>query len=287
MKWLIALVVLACIFAIGLAAWIGPEKFGTWNRVVKTDVVAAIEARLGEVRVRQTEMHQRVASLSAAMETLREGQITTEVKAETFSKRVERTAALQARAESALGRLRDVIASKTGAVVLGGKTYSPQELDRLGGGVATAVEAARSQHAALDQARRMLVDSAAMLRDRWEQGRSALGSLQNQLALVDAKLDALTHLRDAATIAGSTNGSLAQQFQIVQADLDSLYGKVEAGLRIEEDRWKTDPLTGTNIEPLLKELGGSEATLERIDALLGRAGPVERATQSATNGGKP
>jgi len=287
MKWLTALIVLACITAIGLAAWIGPEKLATWNRVVKTDVVAAIEARLGEVRVRQTEMHQRVSGLSQGIDRLREGQIATEVRAEQIAKRVERASTLQLRAESALGRLRDLIAAKTGAV-LGGKTYSPQELNPLGERVAAAVEAVRGQRTALEQAQRTLTESAVKLRARVEEGRLALSQLQNQLTLVDGKIDSLTVLRDAATIAGATDGSLANQFQTVQADLDSLYGKVEAGLRIEEDRWKTDFLTGTaDIEPLLKELGGSESTLQRIDELLGRAGPAERATQSGTNGGKP
>ena len=287
MKWLTALIVLACITVIGLTAWIGPEKLATWNRVVKTDVVAAIDARLGEVRVRQTEMHQRVSGLSQGIDRLREGQITTEVRAEQIAKRVERAAALQLRAESALGSLRDLIAAKTGAV-LGGKTYSPQELNPLGERVAAAVEAVRGQRTALEQAQRTLTESAVKLRARVEEGRLALSQLQNQLTLVDGKIDSLTVLRDAATIAGATDGSLANQFQTVQADLDSLYGKVEAGLRIEEDRWKTDFLTGTaDIEPLLKELGGSESTLQRIDELLGRAGPAERATQSGTNGGKP
>lgn len=82
MKWLIALVVLACVTAIGLAPWIGSDKLGTWNHVVRSDVVTAIETRLGEVRVRQTEMHQRVASLAEGVNRLREGQITTEVRAD-------------------------------------------------------------------------------------------------------------------------------------------------------------------------------------------------------------
>ncbi len=285
MKWLIALVVLACVTAIGLAAWIGSDKLGTWNHVVRSDVVTAIETRLGEVRVRQTEMHQRVASLAEGVNRLREGQITTEVRAEQITMRVERTAMLQVRAESSLGRLRDLIAAN-GAATLGGKTYSPQELNQLGESVATAVEAVRGQRGALEQAKRMLTESAAKLRERVEEGRLALSQLRNQLELVDGKIASLTVLRDAATIAGAADGSLAGQFQTVQADLDSLYGKVEAGLRIEEDRWKADPLTGTpNIEPLLKELGGSEATLQRIDELLGRA--VTTTPTGAVKGGQP
>ena len=283
MKTLTVVVVLVCITALGLAVWIGPEKLGTWNRVVRSDVVTAIETRLGEVRVRQTEMHQRVASLAEGINRLREGQITTEVRAEQITMRVERTAMLQVRAESSLGRLRDLIANN-GAATLGGKTYSPQELTQLGERVATAVEAVRGQRGALEQAQRMLTESAAKLRERVEQGRLALSQLRNQLELVDGKIASLVVLRDAATIAGATDGSLAGQFQTVQADLDSLYGKVEAALRLEGER--TDPLTGTpNIEPLLKELGGSEATLQRIDELLGR---TDTATPSGgAKGGHP
>jgi len=285
-RLIILVVSLLALIAATAAIWIGPAKIGTWNTVVKNDVVAAIETRLGEIRVRQTEVHQRVSGLAQGIDRLREGQITTEVRAEQIAKRVERTAALQVRAESGLGRLRDLIAANV-AATLGGKTYSPQELNPLGERVAAAVEAVRGQRAALEQAQRMLTESAVKLRARVEEGRLALSQLQNQLTLVDGKIDSLTVLRDAATIAGATDGSLANQFQTVQADLDSLYGKVEAGLRIEEDRWKTDLTGAPNIEPLLKELGGSEATLQRIDELLGRAGPAERATQSGTNGGKP
>jgi len=275
MKLLIALVVLACVFAIGLVAWIGPEKLGTWNRVVHTDVVTAIEGRLGEVRVRQGEMNHRLASLSAAMEKLREGQITTEVKAEMVGKRVQQTAALQVRAENALVRVREFVAANEPATV-GGHTYSQIELNHMAERVMAALEAVRGQRSILEQGLRMFTDTAAKLRERYEQGRFALSQLQNQFALINGKVESLTILRDAASIAGASDGSLAGQFQRARSDLDSLFGVVDSQLRIEADRWQTDPLTGTpNIEPLLKELGGSEATLQRIDELLG------------TNGGKP
>lgn len=285
MQWLIALVVLACVTAIGLAVWIGPAKIGKWNTVVRQDVVASIDNRLGEVRVRQTEMHQRVTSLAEGVNRLLEGQITMEVRAETLGKRVERTAKLQVRAESALGCLRDLIAANVPAT-LGGKTYTPQELNQLGERVATAVEAVRGQRGALEQAQRMLTESAAKLRERVEQGRVALSQLQNQLSLVDGKIAALTILRDAASIAGASDGSLAGQFRTAQAELETLYGKVETGLRLEEERWRTDPLTGTpNIEPLLNEHSGSETTLQRIDELLGR---TDTATPSGgAKGGHP
>lgn len=285
MKWLIALVVLACVTAIGLAVWIGPAKMGTWNTLVRQDVVASIDNRLGEVRVRQTEMHQRVASLAEGVNRLREGQITTEVRAEQIAKRVERTATLQVRAESALGRLRDLIAANVPAT-LGGETRSTQQLNALAERVGSAVEVVRNQRSALEQARDLLTDTATKLNDRVEQGRLALSQLQNQLTLVDGKIDALTILRDAASVAGASDGSLAGQFERVQNDLDSLFGVVEAQLRTEADRSQNDPLTGTpNIEPLLKELSGSETTLQRIDELLGR---TDTATPSGgAKGGQP
>jgi DNA repair exonuclease SbcCD ATPase subunit len=276
MKLFLGLIALVCAIVLGVGVWIGPEKLGVYNSVVHSDVVAAIDNRLGDVRIRKAEAHQRVVSLSQAVEHLREGQIASEVKAEQLAKRADRVASLQARVESSLKRLRELISANAEAS-LGGKTYSPQQLNELGERVATAAEAVRGQRAALEQAQRMLVETSRTLQGRWEQGRTALGSLQDQLTLVDSKIEALGYLRDAATVAGATDGSLAGQFKKVQNDLDTLYAKVETGLRIEEDRWKSDPLTGTpNIDPLLKELWTTESTLARIDALLG---------QGATKGG--
>lgn len=282
--------VVLAVIAIGVvsfatALWFGSDKVSTWNEVLRSDATAAIDRHLGEIRVKRTEVHTRVERLSAAMDRLRKGQITTEVRAEQLAKRVERAAALQARSEAGLRRLRDLIAARSEAT-LGGKTYSPEELSQLGNRLASALEAVRSQHAALEQARAMLVESAMRLNTRWEEGRAALGSLRDFLTIIDAEIESLTYLRDAAEVAGAADGSLAGQFQRVQSDLDSLYGKVEAGLRIEEDRWKSDPLTGgPNIEPILRELNGGEELLQRIDQLLG---PSPRtATPDVSTGGQP
>lgn len=279
-------VVLAIIaLCLGAALWFGSDTVSTWTQVLRSDATAAIDQQLGEIRVKRAEAHTRVERLSAAMDRLREGQITTEVRAEQLAKRVERAAALQARSEEGLRRLRDLIAARSEAT-LGGVTYSPQALSSLGNRLASALEAVRSQHAALEQARAMLVESAVRLNTRWEEGRAAMGELRDQLTIIDAKIESLTYLRDAAEVAGAADGSLARQFQRVQSDVAVLYGKVEAGLRLEEDRWKSDPLTGgPNIEPILRELNGGEELLQRIDHLLG---PSPRAaTPDVSTGGQP
>jgi hypothetical protein len=132
----------------------------------------------------------------------------------------------------------------------------------------------------------MLVESAARLNTRWEEGRAAMNTLRDSLSILDSKIESFTYLREAAEVAGAADGSLAGQFQRVQSDLESLYVKVEAGLRLEEDRWKSDPLTGgPNVEPILRELSGGEDVLQRIDQLLG---PSPRtATPDVSTGGQP
>jgi chromosome segregation ATPase len=286
MKVVLAIIALGVVSCAAAALWFGSDKVSTWNQVLRSDATAAIDRHLGEIRVKRAEAQTRVERLSVAMERLREGHVATEVRAEQLAKRIERTAALQARSEAGLRGLRDLIAARSEAT-LGGVTYSPQALSALGDRLASALEAVRSQHAALEQARAMLVESAARLNTRWEEGRAALGSLRDFLTIIDAKIESLTYLRVAAEVANAADGSLAGQFQRVQTDLDSLYGKVEAGLRIEEDRWKSDTLTGgPNVEPILRELnGGEELLLQRIDQLLG---PSPRtAPPDVSTGGQP
>lgn len=264
MKWF----VVAIVSLLAVAAWIGPAKINAWSGLMRQDLVAAVDGRLGEVRVRQAEIHRRIEGLARAVDSLREAQITAEVRAELVEKRAERAAGLDARARTGLTRLRGLIAAGEGAT-LAGTALSPRELEQLGTRLAASLEAVGIQRAALAQAGDTLRQGARMLSTRWEQGRAALASLKDQLGVLDAKVEALMAMREAAAIAGSGGESLALQFTSAQNELDELYGRTEAALRMEEDRWRDNPLTGApDIGPLLEELGGSEAALQRIDALL-------------------
>jgi hypothetical protein len=131
MKVLLAIIASGVVLCLGAALWFGSDKVAVWNQVVKSDVTAALDRQLGEIRVKRTEAHTRVERLAAAMHNLREGTIYSEVRAEALATRIERTAALQERSEAGLRKLRDLIAARTEAN-LGGVTYSPQELSLLG-----------------------------------------------------------------------------------------------------------------------------------------------------------
>ena len=76
MKWFVVAIVLL----LAVAAWIGPAKINAWSGLMRQDLVAAVDGRLGEVRVRQAEIHRRIEGLARAVDSLREAQITAEVQ---------------------------------------------------------------------------------------------------------------------------------------------------------------------------------------------------------------
>lgn len=251
------------VVGLGLAVWVGPDKIRAWNSVVKDDVIIEIEARLGQASVQRAEIHSRVAGLAASVERLREAQVSTAVQGELAEARAKTAASIEKRAESALARLRGLIAADT-PTTLGGRAFSQSDLNTLGLRVMATLEGIRAKRSSLEDSHRFLAQTATQLGDRVDEAANSLSQMNDQLAVLDAKVAGLSVLRQVASVTGSADG-LTGQFQSLKDDIDGLMGRVQA----EERLWSGAVSSTRQLEPLLAELG-YDSTLERIDELLGR-----------------
>lgn len=261
----IALVVLA----IAAGVVLGVPRVRNYLKVGGDTLATRIDKALGEFTVRRTEVKTGMTNLEQSAKKIQEGQIASQVQAEQLSDRLKGVEEKKASAQASLQKLRDLIA-KNEPATLGGRLYSVAEMQAMAESLINAFKSLDTQSGGMTKARDLLVSNAKTLQTRLDQAKATLDSMRGQVETIDAKLLALNTMRDAAKVSGSGT-DLADKFKEVQQQIDSLYVKVETGLRVEEQNWKT-ATTGApvDVESALKATTDTETTLSKIDEVLGK-----------------
>jgi chromosome segregation ATPase len=249
-------------------AWIGIDKVGSWASVSHDKVVDRIDELLGDFEVKREDVGTQVEKLEKSVDGLRREQVKTEIQAEQLV--AEETVLKEGLDElrAALETHRRLLDSKESAV-LGGKTYTPDQLEVRAARLVRAYRQKQSRWKATNTSRLLLEKTAAALRETVDKRRAKVNELGNQLKEIDAKLIALDTLRSASDSAGEDGRSIASDFEEVEDEMDALYAKVEANLRVEEsDRLSPSGQIET-IDEIIEDTRPASSTADEIDRILG------------------
>lgn len=230
------LIVLALVVAAGVV-WMRLEKKPPAPEP-REKVLLQIDSLAGQAEAWRAFVGEGLARLEAAREALATARTRARVRAEMKTHEISRLRKLLDETEGSLRGLRERGAPDADEVVLAGRTYSRDEVERLARRLTADRDRLGRELKAQAEAQAALEGMARDLARREEELTSRLAPLREQLRLLDARLAEVRALREAAQSPVPGAQALGESLRQAERQMRELHVAVETERRLRQAEWR-------------------------------------------------
>lgn len=271
MRWFLAAGLCAGLLAVAFVGC-GPQL-----KVAGDNVVAWVNAQLGELEVKKATIEGRIAEAKKGLSKLRAEKIKAEVRLEGVSAKIAPLQENVKKTEASLAKVRDYIstAQQTSAEVdVGGKKYDLKGLNEMAAKVIKIHKDQVAKVKAEEAGKPTLEKIAKSLATKEADYSKAISEFEDKLKEINNKMIEVTAIRDAAAAAGDADKSIAANFDDLRDKMADFNGEMEVVLRRENADFDAGNKAAEEIEQVDKFIDASTQTtadpLSEIDAILGK-----------------
>jgi hypothetical protein len=247
----------------GLALLVG--GCGARTEVAKEKILGQVDKLLGAIDVKKKEAQMAVQGMEAGIDKIKMGKIESKMRLTQVTDSLTAVKAKIAKADKALGRLRDGL--KEGKeTVFNQKTYSPTELKGMADQIIAARKKLRIEAEGLSSTQKRLAGIVTALEQREQDGRERLVKIRQNLDEIDAKAVALRSIQEAASLSGDTE---VADFTAVEKQVRDLSGKIDVELAFNDEKAKEQSAESKSLESIVRETSTASDTVSEIDKILG------------------
>jgi phage shock protein A len=215
----------------------GVPGCGPRAEVAKKRALERVDDLLGKIDVQRQEIDDGLRATKRAVEGVRKAKIKAQVKCDQLDEQVRPHEERVAQCDQALARLRDLLKAGKPAEVAG-KTYSVSDLSDMAGKVIEERKQEEAQVNGYKTARERMQKAVADLTKTQQTLEARLGSLQAQVAKLDAEIAAAKAMKEASGAMGGGEATLAANLDGLEEKVASLSADVRAGLQGEEEKFQ-------------------------------------------------
>lgn len=271
MSGILAIVGIVAIIVVG-----GYFFLGYRGEVIKDKVLNQLDALIGKEELAKKEMDGEIAKIKQSIRELDKGKIESEVRAEQVEKKIKEIDSQLGKYKESLTIVKEYIEkaqTSKAPVKIGDKEYTETQLNEMAKKQVDAFKDLDTKKMTLESTRKIYQDAATSLADKKDKAEKLLTGLQNQIQVVEARIEESKTLKNAAKLMGDNDATLQDKFTSLQKKLDERETAAKVALKTAEQDYnavakKADPLP--DADNIIKSVQGSEKTLSEIDAILGK-----------------
>jgi len=272
MRWFLAAGICAGLLTV---AFVG---CGAQGEVVKNNVIAWVNAQLGEMKVKKAEIEGRLKEAQAGLGKLQEAKIKADVRLETLARKAEPMDEKLALIEKRMGEMKGYIttATQTSAEVDvgGGKKLDLTGLKDMAGKLVKAHKDLSDSKKAQMAGKPTLEKIASNLAKKEADYAKGLAQLKEMLATINNKMVEVTAIKEAAAASGDADGTIAANFADLQGKMEDFNDDMEVVLRKEMSQYTEADKANAEIDSVDKFITAPAANvdpIDDIDAILNKA----------------
>jgi peptidoglycan hydrolase CwlO-like protein len=266
-------VVLAACVALAVAGYLVVTSAGCGPRaqVAKDKMMDQIDQLLGKTEVQRKEAQNGIDDMKKAIDKLLEGKVKAKVQSDQLADQLKTIDDKISDAKTTLATLQEYIKADKPREIAG-KTYSPDDLNKLAKRVIEAEKNLETQRTGVQHAKEILDTAVTTLDARQREGQERLEALNSKLKEVDAEMVALKSLKDAAAVMGDTDTTLADKFADSEKKVNDLQVSVKTQLKMDEEKWNAANASKEvdDASKIVADVKGPQDTLNEIDKILGK-----------------
>jgi chromosome segregation ATPase len=271
MKRLVFALIAGCV-TVPLLLIFGVPGCGPRVEVAKKRALERVDDLLGKIDVQRQEIDDGIRATKRAVEGVRKARIKAQVKCDQLEEKVRPHEERIAQCDQALARLRDLLKAGKPAEVAG-KTYSVSDLSDMAGKVIEERKNEEAQINGFKAARERMQKVVADLTKTQQTLEARLGSLQAQVAKLDAEMAAAKSMKEASAAMGNGDATLAANLDGLEEKVASLSADVRAELKGEEEKFqvaRADKAIG-DVDAFIRDAQKPTDRVAEIDKILGPA----------------
>lgn len=270
MRWFLAAGLCAGLLAVAFVGC-GPQI-----KVAGDNVVAWVNAQLGELDVKKATIEGRIADAKKGLTKLRTEKIKAEVRLEGVQQKIAPLESELKRIEVAMKEVSKAAEEAKGSTELvsfNGGSYNEKQLSEMAGKVLKVYKAQADRVKAEQAGKPTLEKIAKSLATKESDYAKAISDLEDKLKEVNNKMIEVKAIRDAAAAAGDADKTIAQNFDELKDMMADFNGDLEVVLRQENAQFDDGNKAENDIKDVEKFIEASQPKtdpLAEINAILGK-----------------
>lgn len=264
------LVIGGLVVAIAAVAIIG---CGPRAKVAGQKIMDKIDAALGELDIKRQSIADKMKEVQGQMDQVKKGLYSTEARLEVLGRKKTKSEEVITDIKSKLIEMdklvNEVNESEDKSIVRNDKTYTAQEVDNAAKQIIKDFELEQTKLGGLNTAYEALKDSVSFLKDQKEKSTALMTELEQKLAVIDSKQDALDTVRKNTILAGN-NDSISESLAKLSEEIEELEIGVTADWNIQKDKMDEISNKSTDIDDMLSTPDNLESTSAKIQELLNK-----------------
>lgn len=270
MRWFLAAGLCAGLLAVAFVGC-GPQL-----KVAGDNVVAWVNAQLGELDVKRATIEGRIAEAEKGLSKLRAEKIKAEVRLEGVTQKIAPMKDELKKIEVAMTKVSEALetAKKSSTEVsFNGASYNEKQLTEMAGKVLKVYKAQADRIKAEEAGKPTLEKIAKSLASKEDEYNKALGQLKDTLGTIKNKMTEVKAIRDAAAAAGDADKSIAANFDELRDMMADFNGDLEVVLRRENAEFDAGTKAADDINQVEKFIEAAQPSgdpLSEINAILGK-----------------
>ena len=264
------LVIGGLVVAIAAVAIIG---CGPRAQVAGKKIMDKIDKALGELDVKRQKIENKMNEVQTQMDEVKKGLYSTEARLEVLENKKKKSEEVIEDIKSKLVEVdklvNEVKESEEKSIVRNGVTYSAEQVDSAAKQIIKDFELEQTKLSGLNTAYEALKESVAFLKDQKEKSSTMMTELEQKLAVIDSKKDALDTVRKNTILAGD-NESISESLASLAEEIEELEISVNTDWNIQQDKMDEISSASTNIDDMLSSPDQLESTSAKIQELLNK-----------------
>lgn len=264
------LVVGGLVIAIAAVAIIG---CGPRVQVAGKKIMDKIDAALGELDVKRQKIANKMSEVQKQMDQVNKGLYTTEARLEILGKKKTTS---ESKLEEIKGKLvevdalvKEVQGSSEKSIERNGRTFTADEVQKAADGIIKAFELEQTKLGGLNTAFTALNESVTFLKDQKTKSTAMKNELEQKLAEIDSKKDALDIVRKNTMLAGN-NDTISESLAKLSEEIEEFEIGVTADWNMASDKMAEISNKSTDIDAMINAPDKLESTSDKIQELLNK-----------------
>lgn len=264
------LVIGGLVVAIAAVAIIG---CGPRAQVAGKKIMDKIDEALDKLAVKRQTIENTMKEVRDQMDEVKKGLYSTEARLEVLKNKKEKSEKVIEDIKSKLIEVdklvNEVKESEEKSIVRNGVTYTAEQVDNAAKQIIKDFELEQTKLSGLNTAYDALQESVAFLKDQKDKSGTMMNELEQKLAVIDSKKQALDTVRKNTIIAGN-NESISEKLASLAEEVEELEISVNADWNLQQDRMDEISNESTNIDDMLSSPDQLESTSAKIQELLNK-----------------
>jgi len=242
---------------------------GARTEVAKEKALSKIDSLLGNMDVKRKQVELSVRALKEGIGGFQKAKIKAQVKHDQLERVIDPINEQITNVDQSLRQLRNCLASDE-SVEIAGKTYTPQEVQRMARRVLEQRQGFAAQQTDLKRSQASLRKVVSTLDQKRVEYVQRLCRLESQVAEIDSKTIALKAMKDASDAMGESEASLSGNVEQLEGNVNQLFADVESELLAEGERWDESSTQDEIdcVDAVIKATQNPTDTIAEIDEVL-------------------